>query len=494
MLSKFYKRLLIAICCLSSSLIAQSQEIIQSPTFKMSSKYSTYNIMGENDFGILVHYSNTTDHLIEIYNQNLKPLFKRELVLPNKRDIIEEVILFKDHLGVLYSNYDGRSMFLNYTQLNSKLTPTGNGIVLDSVKLNAIDINPKYYIKTSEDKSKIIVFYFTYRGNNWMFTYKLFDSEFNLIGQGNILNEEKGSKTPRSVRVSNSGNVFCALAHSNNRYDSENAHNIDNLSIYTRALGASFFTKKEIGKEHYLLKGINTRIDEKTESIYLFGGYIDKQNNSNIGLFTSVFDFGEEFVQEFNEIPFNSESVSLGTGTTLRNWEDKAMIIEPRRIVIRSDGGVILVTESEYKYVEVVKSPISNFNPYGMSNYYTSYYDKNYFYDIWVTSINPDGTVEWVKSIRKSQETQTDDGMYSSFSFFEANNALKFLFNEDIYSNGNFVEFDINPNGNTKRLSLFNSQKLNTILIPNLGKQISNNRIIIPGEQKKNIQFIMLKY
>ena len=45
----------------------------------------------------------------------------------------------------------------------------------------------------------------------------------------------------------------------------------------------------------------------------------------------------------------------------------------------------------------------------------------------------------------KSQFSENDDGYYSSFAFFEANNVLKFLYNEDFYNIGNFAEYNINP-------------------------------------------------
>jgi hypothetical protein len=494
MICKIHKGLVLLVLSLLLKTAVFSQEFIQSPTFKSYAKYSNFDILGENDFGILVHYFSTTDHLIEIFNSNLRPLYKKEIIMPGKRDFIEEIIAFDNHIGVFYTNNDSRNVYLNYTKYNSKLNPYGTSMVLDSIRGTAIEGNLKYYVKTSEDQSKIIVFYFTYRGNNWTFTYKLFDRDFNLIGQGNILNEARGNKLPKSVRVSNNGSILCILAHYGPRADSDNAHNTERLSIYTRELSAPYFSNKEIYNENFLMKGIMTRIDEKSDVVYLSGGYVDRRNGARIGLFTSIFDFKDGFIHDFNEIPFSSEEVMMGTGVNFRKWEEKAIIIEPRRLVVRSDGGVILISESEYKYLQVVRNPVSTFNPYGMNNYYTTYYDKNYFYDIWVTSVNPDGSVDWRKTLRKSQETQTDDGKYSSFSFFEANNALKFLFNEDIYANGNFIEFDVTPNGYSKRLSLFNTQKLSTTLIPQKAKQISGNRIIIPGERKKNLQFIMLKY
>lgn len=92
------------------------------------------------------------------------------------------------------------------------------------------------------------------------------------------------------------------------------------------------------------------------------------------------------------------------------------------------------------------------------------------------------------------QETESDGGIFSSYLLFESNNMLKFLFNEDIYNNGNFMEYNLNANGNFKRISLLNSEKKELQLIPQKGKQIDANTLIIPSERKKYLQLVMIKY
>ena len=94
----------------------------------------------------------------------------------------------------------------------------------------------------------------------------------------------------------------------------------------------------------------------------------------------------------------------------------------------------------------------------------------------------------------KSQVSENDEGYYSSFAFFEANNVLKFLFNEDFYNSGNFAEYNVNPNGLLKRQSVFNTEKLDLVLVPMKAKQLDGNTIIFPSEQKRNLQFVLFQY
>ena len=91
----------------------------------------------------------------------------------------------------------------------------------------------------------------------------------------------------------------------------------------------------------------------------------------------------------------------------------------------------------------------------------------------------------------KSQVSENDDGYYSSFAFLEANNVLKFLYNEDFYNIGNFVEYNVNPNGLIKRQSVMNSEKQNLVMLPLKGKQLDGRTIVIPSEQKRTLQFVL---
>lgn len=77
---------------------------------------------------------------------------------------------------------------------------------------------------------------------------------------------------------------------------------------------------------------------------------------------------------------------------------------------------------------------------------------------------------------------------------FQSNNVLKFLFNENITQSGNFMEYNVNPAGVLLRNSLFNAEKENMMLIPQKGRQLPGNMLLIPAENRKSLQFVMIKY
>jgi hypothetical protein len=168
--------------------------------------------------------------------------------------------------------------------------------------------------------------------------------------------------------------------------------------------------------------------------------------------------------------------------------------MKPRRLIPRSDGGFIIVAEGEFKFTRVDRIQPVTYSYTYMSDPNVRYTDQNHFYDIFIYSINKDGSVDWKVDMPKSQISENDDGYYSSFAFLEANNVLKFFYNEDILSTGNFVEYNVNPLGKTKRVSVFNSEKEDVVLIPQKSKQIDGNSIIIPSEQKRVLQLVKFSY
>jgi hypothetical protein len=156
----------------------------------------------------------------------------------------------------------------------------------------------------------------------------------------------------------------------------------------------------------------------------------------------------------------------------------------------------VLVTEGEYKFTRAERINNNNFGYYNATPYMPAvrYIDQNHYYDIGVFSINSDGTLDWQTNMPKSQVSENDDGYYSSFAFLEANNVLKFLYNEDFYNIGNFVEYNVNPNGLIKRQSVMNSEKQNLVMVPLKGKQLDGRTIVIPSEQKRTLQFVLFQY
>jgi hypothetical protein len=253
-------------------------------------------------------------------------------------------------------------------------------------------------------------------------------------------------------------------------------------------------SESEIKKPDLLFKSLITEVSDSKEAVYITMSYKHTHERDDIGYYIQTLDFRTSTKILDQKIQLTEKDVIQSKTFDFKNWQDKASIIKPKRLVPRSDGGFLLVAEGEFKYTKVDRVQPVSYNYTYIPDPNVRYTDQNHFYDIFVFSINKDGSIDWKVDMPKSQISENDDGYYSSFACLEANNVMKFFYNEDIMSTGNFVEYNVNPAGKTKRVSILNSEKEDVVLIPQKSKQVDGRSIIIPSEQKRVLQLVKFTY
>ena len=160
-------------------------------------------------------------------------------------------------------------------------------------------------------------------------------------------------------------------------------------------------------------------------------------------------------------------------------WHTDFKIAKP---ILRSDGGVLFTAEYA-------------------STTFTNYYDvftqtyvnrTNYVYgNVFVISINANGSIDWKQCIRKDQVSTEDDGYFSSFLSLVNKNRINYLYND--YSNNNKVlSSSISSNGEISNSEFFSGLE-EVLLIPKSAKQVDARTIIIPAEKSRRFCFLKLQ-
>jgi hypothetical protein len=244
------------------------------------------------------------------------------------------------------------------------------------------------------------------------------------------------------------------------------------------------------------------------------GFYSNKSSNAIIGTFymkidkktkefsnQGTMDFAKDFISQF----MSERRAARGDG--LANY-----IL--RYLVLRDDGGAVLVAE---QYYEVMTQ---NYDPTNHVYTYTYYY---YYNDIIVVSINPDGNIAWAQKIPKYQLSRNDDGYFSSFAFAVCGDKMYFMFNDnsknakDInqYSSRQIKMSDnsgpgkykymqnpknavailvtVDSKGNQDRQVMFQNRDLKITFRPKLFMQMNEHRVILYGEGKSTFKLADVK-
>lgn len=495
-LTIFHKTIwsIIGIVIFSYELSAQT--IIKSTPEKVSSAYSDYELIGNSPAGILVHYFGQNQSELISYDDNLKVKNRRELPYKGKDFKIESFLPTEHNLWLFYTLKENGYLYLRAKQMDNNLNIQNDYYPLDSISNAAIGNEGKtFYVKTSPDKSKILLFGVIRSRASLFVRFTVLNDSLRILSK-NIFSFSDG-KNPmlKSVRVNNNGYVTGVVGDVFNNFNTSD-YDMERYTVYTYNPETKTIGEIPINDKDFAYKNLITETSNSRDIFYISAAYKNEQDKNDIGYIMKTIDFRTNNVLLSNTIKFTKDILQKTQTYDFNSWQDKASLFKPKRIIPRSDGGMLLITEAEYKFTKVDRNSISNNGSYGVTPYAYSvrYVDQFQFYDLMSYSINKEGIIEWQSTMAKSQISEDDDAMYSSFAFFESNTLLKFLYHEDYYNSGNFIEYNLNPNGQSKRVSLFNSDKENIAVVPKKGKQIDGFTMLLPSENKRNLQWVMLKY
>jgi hypothetical protein len=235
--------------------------------------------------------------------------------------------------------------------------------------------------------------------------------------------------------------------------------------------------------------------DEGTWSIR--GAYFLKLDRSTKDvLHSSYHEFEDDFITMYMT---EKEEAKAKKKAARKDDELEMGNFEMRDVVIREDGGILMVAEQYSMWVTTTTTTDANGNT---STTYTYHY---LYRDILVINLSPDGEVEWKARIPKHQYTRNDGGYASSYCMAVVDDNLMFVFN-DTGRNLNFKKGEtlyrmrlgkkdaiitlvhLNGKGEFTREALVEVEKQDMLCIPKKSTEIGD-RILIVAERKKDNQF-----
>ena len=156
------------------------------------------------------------------------------------------------------------------------------------------------------------------------------------------------------------------------------------------------------------------------------------------------------------------------------------------QLVLRKDGGVLLVAEQRFTY----ESSINFYEEDKAPN------QADYLYEnILVASIHPSGKVYWKDVLFKSQSSENDNARHSSFFAVKTNSSIRFLYNNNISWDTSIFEYVINSTGQVQRNVVTHQERKNGLL-PQLahGLQVSSSEVIAVAERDKKLHLLKINY
>lgn len=457
-------------------------------------------VIGQNENGIFIlrsttAFNNKIDQLrlrdnkadIAFIGNNLSPIWTYNLSSFNGDEEIQDISLFNDSLYVYYANINKeKSTNELYAQkINLKRgIPDTKPILIDEIKFDKKKNRGMFYLKYSKNSELLCSMYkqSDLDDEKLSINIKVLDTNLNVIWNNKYKTEYyEGVLFLNDFRIANDSNVYLLTSLDLDKKmlrDKKYTINIANNK-------SNKLTPILISLEKFFINDIKLEIDYTNNQLVLAGFYSELNSFSSAGIVYININiknenakpkiFTESFKAKFlNE--FNSEK-TINRGTELINY-----FID--RIIIRTDGGVIILAESNY----VTES--TNYNSY-YQLYTTSY---TYHYDnVLLFSINPNGKIHWESIVRKNQVSEDDAAFYSSYIINLDVDQIHIIYNKFIRKSTDVISCTINNKGETKEKIILKEND-NVLIMPAGGKQVSADQLVIPCIQKNKTNFMRISF
>lgn len=464
---------------------------------------------------------------IEKYDQNMKLRKSKQIDLrykKKKRDF-EKVLYLNDqfYLMTSFNNKAHKANYLFVQSIKKKSLTLSN-------KLEKIAESPardeyregKFNFHVSKDSSNVLIYsQLPYQKKAAeRFSIQVFDNNFEKKWSKDIqLPYPDNQFSVTDYRVDNNGNVYLLgiLYENKSGFLRRNTNYQYIILAYTEAGEES--QEYNVNLQDKFITDLTFRVG-KDGKLICSGFYSEKNSYSIKGTYFFQIDPKNSEVYNANYKEFNFDFVTEyysdrkkrkakraeEEGNTRRSAELYQYSLND--LILRSDGGAVLVAEQYYVERREDNRFINNgfYNPYGFRNNrfrenVEYYYNYN---DIIIVNIKPTGEIEWASRIPKRQETRNDGGYYSSYAMAIVRDKICFVYNDNGKnfgaknnnrrygfngSNSILALTEVGMDGSVNTYPISSNREQGIITRPKVCKQIGKREVAIFGERGKRFKF-----
>jgi hypothetical protein len=457
------------------SIFLRGQTITISEQIQLRNDLS-YEIIGQFKDRTLLFRNKGTSFEVEAFNDQLKKIWNRTIELEKRQTQVLSIHSTPNDFVVLYHFKNKAGSVLRADRFDPTATLTDTATIKFFPNLFfSLDLQ----VVQSLNK-KIFLFYTIERQSE--FRFFAYNIETNEILWEQII-------TPRDFAanrdfyqpiIDNSGQLYFIIGKDNFRSRKENHH----YEILQYSWTTNQLIRTAVPMLGLMSYAIVFRIDEVNQKLGGAGFFSDSSPGKSQGYFflniplNAPENYTSHFAAFTPEFKFNL----VGT-------DEGIFDVVLADLVYRQDGGAILIGERRKEVERRISSP----GRFGVNNFNRFIIDY-YLEDLFLFSINPDGSPHWEGIFPKKQYSQDDGAIYSSYFLYKSPSKLRLLFNDDIKFENTVSEYVINGYGDFDRNSILSTEKLNLRLRFKDAVQLSGDRIIVPSERRNELKLVRMNY
>lgn len=478
--------LLISLCVLTG----YSQSLSFSKAQKFNPKKEIFSIGGWVQDQLMVFYTEKNKSYLDLYDDKME---RKAIVslnfMPNTPNQVQLLPQANQSL-LIYSAQLNNKEFFYVSRLDKDGKIAGRPRSIDTASQNFFG-NTKfsYQFIHSETNDKVGVFSYRIKDNKLSFQLTLVDDSLNVIHSSTQTVPTKSFYNIAQVLLQADGRVIILTTDlSTNKNDEvaeamvyvvtpEDKRKAD-IKAYPFDFGdifvANIFLKEDLRNANQLhFAGLTKGKIGALDGVY--SGKIDLNASNN-----------EPITGQNTQLGNNINEAGLNQRGIIRNF-----VIQD--IIVKNDGGLVLVAEAFAKIVKTNYSGPGYYN-WGYGSMGTTRYIEYYYGNILVLNLDGDQRLASFNTIPKWQKSVDDYGMYASYSLLNTGGNLAFVYN-DLQNRGYKVNSTIaNLDGQQETTELNTQMKGDNKWIPKMGRQTGSKEMVIPVLGGNKLQFVKVNF
>jgi len=490
---------------------AFSQQITFSEPESQDSRSLDFQIIGKIHDNYLIYKNIRDNYAICTYDNSMRLLNRIDLRFLPDKTLNVDFITYPDFAYLIYQYQKRNAIYCEAVKINADGKLLADPMVLDTTHINFFASNKIYSSISSEDKSMIMIYKIQRKNGKYNFTTLLFNDSLQMLHKSAIpTNYDDRDDLFSDFYVDNTGNFVFTKGNKSNSKDF-----IQDLALITKSPEADSFSLNKMDLSGNYLDDIKLKIDNQNKHYVINSLYYTKRRGNVEGIFTAVWDIDSKqmITQNFQAL---GDSVRVAAKT---NGNNKTALNDYfiRDVILKKDGGFILTAEDYYAqslsspwnrydylygypsfspYNYYMYSPYSygyGYGSYGRNPYFNSGYQRYYYNNILVLSMDKNGKPDWASVINKSQyDDQTDN--FLSYVIMLTGGQMHFLFNSLERRTLLLSDQSVSGSGQITRNPPFKNLDRGYQFMPRYGKQVSATEIIIPCTYRNYICFAKIEF
>ncbi len=475
---------LLLLLLLNTALFAQQVNVSKRVSLNDKSIIKLIGKVGDN---LLVLKKNNDSQDILIYTNEVKEKVKKEIKLASKRARIQRIVADKDRFTIIYKYFKRNKIHIVAEQYDETAT------LLDSTYLKVIELkgttNFSRKIELSQNKRYALI-------HDTDMDSRLFTMAFDLetmevLWEKSFRPKEVDyEKEFHQVLIDNEGNAYFLFEKDNKRSKKNKAR----FSIFQYQFAENKAKQYDIGTEGYSWFDLLFSYDNLNKKLVAAGMYTENRYGEASGIyFLKINPKNKEDVIR-GTTPFDAKHLVNVLGKKSRKGITGFGDVDIREVILRSDGGVLLVAERNYIYTRRSYGMSADYDPVNRRGDVTNNIIDYYFNDILLYSINAEGALEWKDLLRKRQTSQDDAGRYSSFFLLKTKKNLRFLYNDEIQFSTNVFEYVVADRGPFNRSNVLSTEQDKLFIRMKEAVQVSANSAIFPSIRRNDFKLVKISF